>query len=200
MNVLLVVEDEPSEAVLRRLVASARHKLKVTTVIRALGAGNIKNRLPNFRNASHVIPHIVMTDLDAYPCPPELLKDWNAGALPERMLIRIAVREVESWLLADREGIAKFIKVPSVKIPLRPDDLPDPKQALLNLARKSRSRRFASEFVPAAGSKAKHGPAYNQYLSEFAAQDWDTTQAALASPSLQRSLVRVQEFARQFDA
>lgn len=200
MNVLLVVEDEPSEAVLRRLVASAGHKLKVSTVIRAQGAGNIKNSLTIFRNASHVTPHIVMTDLDTYPCPPELLKDWKVGVLPERMLIRIAVREVESWLLADREGIAKLIKVPTIKIPLRPDDLPDPKQALLNLARKSRSRRFVSEFVPATGSKAKHGPAYNQYLSEFAAQDWDTAQAALASPSLQRSMVRVKEFARQFEA
>lgn len=200
MNVLLVVEDEPSEAVLRRLVASAGHKLKVSTVFRAQGFGNIKSRLTNFRNASHIIPHIVMTDLDTYSCPPELLIDWEVGKLPPRMLMRIAVREVESWLLADQKGIAKLIKVPAIKIPLRPDDLSDPKQVLLNLARKSRSPRFRSEFVPANGSKAKHGPAYNQHLSAFAEQDWDSDQAALASPSLQRSILRINEFAQRLQA
>jgi hypothetical protein len=169
-------------------------------VFRANGFGNIKNRLENFRNASNVIPHIVMTDLDTYSCPPDLLKDWCVGVLPARMLMRIAVREVESWLLADRSGIANLIKVPVVKIPSLPDELPDPKQVLLNLARHSRSRRFVSEFVPATGSKAKHGPAYNQHLSRFAAQDWDSSRAALASPSLQRSMRRIKEFAQQLHA
>lgn len=200
MNVLIVVEDEPSEAVLRRLVAATGHKLSVSTVFRANGFGNIRNRIQNFRNASHVTPHIVMTDLDTYTCPPELLKDWGVGMLPSRMLMRIAVREVESWLLADRAGIANLIKVPVTKIPALPDELPDPKQVLLNLARHSRSRRFASEFVPANGSKAKHGPAYNQHLSRFASQDWDSSQAALASPSLQRSIRRIKEFAQHLHA
>ena len=197
MNVLLVVEDEPSEAVLRRLVTAPGNGLGVGTVFRANGFGNIKNRIKNFHNASHVIPHIVMTDLDTFACPPELLKDWGAGVLPSRMLIRIAVREVESWLLADRTVIANLIKVPVIKIPANPDDLPDPKQVLLNLARHSRSRRLMSEFVPANGSKAKHGPAYNQHLSTFAAQAWDSTRAALVSPSLQRTVRRIEEFAQQ---
>ncbi len=199
MDCLIVVEDEPSEAVLRHLVTSAGYKLKVTKVFRANGFGNIKNRLPTFRNASHVIPHIVMTDLDAYHCPIDLLKDWNVGQLPQRMLLRIAVHELESWLLADREGIAKLIKVPTTKIPIRPDDLPDPKQVLINLARKSRSHRFRSEFVPANGSKAKHGPAYNQHLSDFATQCWNSEKAALTSPSLHRSIVRIREFAQYLD-
>ena len=200
MNVLLVVEDEPSEAVLRRLVSSTGNKLGVSAVFRAQGFGNIRSRMQNFRNASHVTPHIVMTDLDTYACPPELLKDWGVGVLPARMLMRIAVREVESWLLADRAGVANLIKVPVVKIPANPDGLPDPKQVLLNLARHSRSRRFMSEFVPANGSKAKHGPAYNQHLSAFAAQDWDSAHAALASPSLQRAMVRIKEFSQQLHA
>ena len=146
MNVLLVVEDEPSEAVLRRLVAATGNRLGVSTVFRANGFGNIKNRIQSFRNASRVTPHIVMTDLDTYACPPKLLEDWGVGVLPSRMLMRIAVREVESWLLADRAGIANLIKVPVAKIPALPDALLDPKQALLNLARHSRSRRFVSEF------------------------------------------------------
>jgi hypothetical protein len=197
MDCLLVVEDAPSEAVLRRLVISAGHNLHVTSVFRAGGFGQIKSRLENFRNASHVIPHIVMTDLDAYPCPPELLKDWKVGKLPDRMLMRIAVREVESWLLADREGIAKLLRVPLVKIPANPDELPDPKQVLLNLARKSKSPRFASEFVPANGSKAKHGPVYNEHLIGFATQHWDSSQAELASPSLERTIKRIKEFAQR---
>lgn len=197
MDCLLVVEDAPSEAVLRRLVMSAKHHLHVTSVFRAGGFGQIKSRLENFRNACHVIPHIVMTDLDTYPCPHELLKDWKVGKLPDRMLMRIAVREVESWLLADREGIAKLIRVPLVKIPTNPDELPDPKQVLLNLARRSKSPRFASEFVPAKGSKAKHGPMYNEHLIGFATRHWDSSQAELASPSLKRTIKRIEEFAQQ---
>ncbi len=197
MDCLLVVEDAPSEAVLRRLVMSVGHNLHVTSVFRAGGFGQIKSRLENFRNACHVIPHIVMTDLDTYPCPPELLKDWKVGKLPDRMLMRIAVREVESWLLADREGIAKLIRVPLVKIPTNPDELPDPKQVLLNLARKSKSPRFASEFVPANGSKAKHGPMYNEHLIGFATRHWDSCQAELASPSLKRTIKRIEEFAQR---
>ena len=200
MDCLLVVEDAPSEAVLRRLVGLAGNKLNVTDVIRAGGFGQIKSRIANFRNACHVVPHIVMTDLDAYPCPPDLLKDWKVGELPDRMLMRVAVREVESWLLADRDGIAKLIQVPAVKIPANPDELPDPKQVLLNLARKSKSRRFASEFVPANGSKAKHGPLYNQHLTAFADKLWDSSHAELASPSLKRAIHRIKDFAQRFQA
>ncbi len=200
MDCLLVVEDAPSEAVLRRLVSLAGHTLKVTTVFRAGGFGQIKSRIANFRNACHVVPHIVMTDLDTYPCVPDLLKDWKIGKLPDRMLMRVAVREVESWLLADRDGIAKLIQVPAVKIPAYPDELPDPKQVLLNLARKSKSRRFASEFVPADGSKAKHGPLYNQHLTAFADKLWDSRHAELASPSLKRAIHRIKEFAQRLQA
>lgn len=200
MDCLLVVEDAPSEAVLRRLVGLAGNKLNVTEVFRAGGFGQIKSRIANFRNACHVVPHIVMTDLDAYPCPPDLFKDWKVGKLPDRMLMRVAVREVESWLLADRDGIAKLIQVPAIKIPAYPDELPDPKQVLLNLARKSKSRRFASEFVPANGSKAKHGPLYNQHLTAFADKLWDSRHAELASPSLKRAIHRVKEFAQRLQA
>jgi len=200
MNCLLVVEDAPSEAVLRRLVGLAGQTLNVTTVFRAGGFGQIKSRITNFRNACQVVPHIVMTDLDAYPCVPDLLKDWKIGKLPDRMLVRVAVREVESWLLADGEGIAKLIQVPTVKIPGNPDELPDPKQVLLNLARKSKSRRFASEFVPATGSKAKHGPLYNLHLTAFAEKSWDSNRAERASPSLKRAIHRIKEFARRHQA
>lgn len=197
MNCLLVVEDEPSEAVLRRLVISAGQTLHVTSVFRANGFGQIKSRLTNFRNACHVIPHVILTDLDAYSCPSDLLKDWQVGKLPERMLMRIAVREVESWLLADRQGIASLINVPLVKIPLNPDDLPDPKQVLMNLARKSKSSRFRGEFLPDKDSKAKQGPLYNQYLAQFAAETWDSHQAAMISPSLNRAIARIKEFAQR---
>ena len=98
------------------------------------------------------------------------------------------------------DGIAKLIQVPAVKIPAYPDELPDPKQVLLNLARKSKSRRFASEFVPVNGSKAKHGPLYNQHLTAFADKLWDSRHAELASPSLKRAIHRVKEFAQRLQA
>ena len=60
----------------------------------------------------------VLVDLDLKPdCAPELV----AEALPEPadgMCFRVAVREVEAWLLADRAGFAKWAGVRASLIPL----------------------------------------------------------------------------------
>jgi hypothetical protein len=57
-------------------------------------------------------------------------------------MVRVAVREVESWVLADRRRIANFLSAPLNSIPMDPEQLDDPKMALLTLARAhARSRR-----------------------------------------------------------
>lgn len=54
------------------------------------------------------------------------------------MCFRIAVREVEAWLLADAEQAAGFLAVPLARIPAEPETLPDPKATLIALAGRSR--------------------------------------------------------------
>ena len=197
MDCLIVFEDAPSAAVVTRLLSVYAPTLVVTQQFHAKGFGQIKSNLSRFKNASNVLPHIVLTDLDQYVCASELLQDWNVLPLHENMLFRIAVREVEAWLLADGTGIASLLSISQNKVTTTPDDLFDPKQTLVNLARKSRSRRFASEFVPASGSAAQIGPLYNDHLCRFARERWNVQSAVESSPSLNRSVARLQQFAAQ---
>lgn len=190
--VVLVVEDALSEAALRKMVASANRN--VERVICTRGNDQIKQGIEKFKNASKVFPHVVLTDLDRYPCAPALLEDWGATNLPPQLLFRIAVREVEAWLLADREGIADFLQIALSKVPQHPETESDPKQALVNLARKAKKKRLASEIVPPAGSRVPIGPFYNARMSEFANDQWNIQRACENSESLRRTMKRIFEF------
>lgn len=193
-NLLVAVEDGLSAAVMRRLIQTTGRKFVISRTINARGYGRLKADMAKFKSASHVMPHVVLTDLDQYPCPPALLKDWKAMALPPRLLLRIAVREVEAWLLADREGIANFLSVAKNKVPQDPEAEADPKRTLINLARKSRRQRLAIELVPEMGSSASIGPLYNARLSEFVDTAWDVDRARTVAPSLDRTLSRLASF------
>lgn len=193
-HVMVAVEDTLSAAVVRRLIRETGRNFVVSGIFNARGYGKLKSGMTKFRNASHTLPHIVLTDLDRYPCPPALLADWKAMALPVRILFRIAVKEVEAWLLADRAGIADFLGVARNKVPDDPEAVADPKRCLINLARNGRKKRLAMEIIPEVGSSASIGPFYNQRLSEFVDTDWCVADARAVSPSLDRALSRLSFF------
>lgn len=193
-RILLAVEDELSAAVMQRLVAAVDRGFVIARIINARGNARLRADVEKFRTACHVLPHVVLTDLDRIPCPPELLKKWGALNLPPRLLIRIAVREVESWLLADRSGIADFLAVATIKIPAEPEREVDPKQTLINLARRSRRRRLTQELTPEPGSPNQIGPLYNARLTEFVNNGWDVTRARANAPSLERTMKRLSTF------
>lgn len=193
-SIAVVVEDELSGAVMRRLIAATGRDFAIDRMINARGYGQIKSGIGKFRTSSYALPHVVLTDLDRYPCPLALLDNWGVIDLPPQLLFRIAVREVEAWLIADREGIAEFLHVAVGKVPHAPEAEDDPKRTLLNLARRSRKKRLAQELVPALGSSAPIGPLYNARLSEFVNEKWNIDQAKLVADSLSRTLNRLSEF------
>jgi len=156
------------------------------------GNDQIKKNVPKYKGASRVVRHIVLTDLDRYPCPPALLDDWKVGELPPTMLLRIAVREVEAWLLSDRSGIASFLHAPVEKVPFLPEAEADPKQTLLSVVRKSRKRRLVEEMVPKPG--AHIGPLYNERMCDFALNLWQIEAALENAPNLHRSIARIAAF------
>jgi hypothetical protein len=195
-DLAVVVEDDLSLAVLDRILSSSSRQFKITRPFVSRGFGNIKRSINTYRQASRIIPHIILTDLDNAICAASLIRDWKAENLPASMMLRVAVREVESWILADQESFSKFAKIPKKKIPLSPDLLADPKQTLVNLVRHSSSRRLAAEIVPAAGSRAQIGPLYNEKLSTFVLGQWDPVVAAASSPSLLRTRGRLETFLR----
>ena len=141
---------------------------------------------------------MVLTDLDRYPCPSALIGEW-APHRNANLLLRVAVREVESWILADPRNLSAFLRVKPGIIPPQADSLPDPKASLVAAADRSRSREIRLRVVPKRGSTAKQGPDYNACLAEFVYATWDIESAAVSSPSLARTMARLRSFMPSWD-
>lgn len=194
LEIALVVEDILSLVLMEKVLA---HTVRGYTVLRPLverGVGNIRKSVPKYLTASLALPHVVLTDLDQTACAPQLRAQWGVAALPKSMLFRVAVREAEAWVLADRQGFAGFAGIPVSKISAAPESLADPKQELINLVRRSRNKRLAAELVPAQGSSVSIGPLYNERMGQFVREHWDVDAAMASSPSLERTFARLQTF------
>jgi len=156
------------------------------TVYGKNGKSQIRSKIAGYNNAARHWPWLVLVDLDHdTECAPLLQSEWIPQPASQ-MCFRIAVREVESWLLADRAGIAQFLMISLGKIPRNPDDLDDPKKAMVDLARESRSRAIREDMVPREGSGRPVGPAYTSRLMEFVGEVWSPQEAMNASDSLRR--------------
>ena len=142
----------------------------------------LRQQIGGYRNASAHAAWFVLVDLDRDECPPRLRRDWGAASDERGMCFRVAVRAVESWLLADRDGLARFLGVASAELPDRPDAIPDPKRALVDAARRTRRGGVRNAIVPRPG--ARQGPLYTAALGRFADERWDPAAAAGRSPSL----------------
>lgn len=183
----LAVEDELSEAVLRRILVHTDRPFYVCTCYRKGGYDYLKRSISGFNKAARFIPYLVLTDLDQAQCPPVLIREWLNHPKHPNLLFRVAVREVEAWLLADGPGVARFLGIAPSLAPHSVETLPDPKQALINLARKSRRKALREAIVPPPDSTRKQGPDYNGALLPFVHQ-WNIAEAIRNSPSLRRTV------------
>lgn len=106
------------------------------------------------------------------------------------MCFRIAVREVEAWLSADRPQIARFLGVSVHRIPRVPDDVSDPKSLIVQLARMSTRAAIREGLVPTPRSGRVVGPEYTSRMIEFAASAgwWRPQEAGAKSASLSRAI------------
>jgi hypothetical protein len=188
------VEGPTDEPVLRRIIASRGalvHRVQV-----AQGKQNLQKKLPGYNAAARRSPWIVLVDLNgAYPCPRALADDW----LPEPSLLmrlRVVVRSVEAWLLADRERFASTFAIPLPRVPADPDGLPHAKQSLLASVAHARRRDVREDMLPRPGSARSVGPAYTSRVVEDVANTaagWRPEVAAMSSPSLASCLRRLDE-------
>jgi hypothetical protein len=194
ISLYLATEDVLSEAVADRLVEE-EGGWRVAVRLGRRGNGYLRRNLAKFVNISYIFPVFLLTDLDRCQCPPGLINHWRGNLeFPEKMLFRIAVREVEAWLLADREGFARFSGVPLHRIPEEPELLDNPKEALLRLVRRYGKRPVKTDILPPEGrSTARVGPAYNQVLCSFVQQSWSSQRAREVSKSLRRAQGRIHE-------
>jgi len=189
----IAVEDVLSETVLRKILENSGRGYAVGSCYTRQGAGYLKKNVRGFNNAAKGTPFL-LTDLDTAGCAPELMQSWLPVSRNPNFLFRVAVREVEAWLLADRSGFSKFLKIPEKRIPVNADDIINPKQMIVNLAGKCRSRELKTAIAPRSGSTAKVGPDYNGKLVYFTVHLWNIEKAAGNSPSLARTVRAVNEF------
>lgn len=110
------------------------------------------------------------------------------------LLLRVAVREVEGWLLADAKGIFRFFRIQVSKVPIDVEAIADPKAFLIDLARQSPNGELRSDIVPPKGSKRIIGPNENGRMIAFVQEDWDISSAQQYVPSLTRAVQAVATF------
>lgn len=194
------VEDAPSGEVLRKLVKERNASTECPRIHfrqgfpKVVGGyGQIKKRARNLlKMARSEIYTLVLTDLDQGECAPTLIREWFKIAasqpikLPCQLSFRVAVREVEAWLMADRDMFARFLQIPVANFPKSPDDLGDPKQELLGIIRRKGHKRWQQDMLPSA--TAHVGPRYNERICRYVADKWKPDRAASNSPSLRRAI------------
>jgi len=196
--VTIVTEDIPSEVAAERLLKHVDPEAEIANRLGRTGVGYIRGKLRGFNQAAAGMRILVLADRDsAANCPATMIQDWIGGPRHPNLVVRFAEMEVESWVLADQERIAQFLEVLPNRVPTDPDALADPKQALVNLARSSQSRRVRDDMCPPPGATSLVGPAYNDRLQVFLRERWRPNIAARHSPSLRRALPRVAELAQR---
>jgi hypothetical protein len=194
LQLTLATEDELSEAVARRILSDFP-AITLRDSLRRGGNGYLRSRIRAFCEiARRVGPVLLVTDLDTNACPAALREDWFGKlAQPRGFLLRVAQREIESWLLADHEAAATILgRAARHRLPHYPDQLEDPKKFLLELAKRA-PKDIRLDLRAEEGAIARQGLAYNTRLCELVRTSWRPERAAERSPSLLRAIDRIRE-------
>ena len=195
IHLTLAVEHVLSEVIARKLIEQTQKNYWVTQCLRKGGFGYLKSKINAFNKAAGGVSFFVLTDQDSInECPPDKIANWLNQPCNPNLIFCIAVMEVESWVIADREAFARFLSISLTRIPQDTDSILDPKEFLISLARKSRSSRLRADLVPPHGATSKQGPNYNNQLARFVRENWDARSARDNSKSLNRAFMRLEEF------
>ena len=141
------VEGAPDEA-----VALIDHSGgRIGKVYGKSGKPHLQKKIAGYNDAARYGPWFVLVDLDNdADCAPPLRDAW----LPAPGLcFRIAVHEVEAWLMADPETLASYLDVPWNRITGDPESLDDPKGEIWRVVRAN--REFAGTWFPAKEAAAQ---------------------------------------------
>lgn len=196
MLIDIAYEDELSGSVLRRLLQEYCPGCVIGAAHSHNGFGYLKRLAPGL-NASTGLNILMLTDLDQEACPPALIHSWLKGRpVRKGFCFRVAVREVEAWLLADPDSLQRFLHV-RAPLDLRElEQLPDPKSELLRYAKRSTKRAIREAVVRVDKSgNLWSGPDYNGTLSRHVDSTWAPKRAAERALSLRRMIRALRQFA-----
>lgn len=182
------VEGWVDKAVLERLLS--QFAIPCGSIKDYGGCAALDAELPKYLAITRFHSVCILRDLDTDECAPTLLRRLriDTAANPANMVFRVAVRQVESWLLADHEGFSRFLRVSKGLFPSTPDALDDAKAEVLGLARRSNSSPIREALLPRKGYAARTGPEYTITLKRFIDTEWSPERAKTRSPSLARAL------------
>jgi hypothetical protein len=193
MTWYLAIEDELSEAIGLRLLDE--QGITPFQPLGKKGNGYLKTKMQNWIALAKQYPVVLLTDLDRLACPVALRTDWFENKpLPDTLCFRIAIREVEAWLLADTIAINTLMGK-TIKVTTEPEALEDPKTHLLNLVATKGSRALKEDMIRVDAGSVRQGVGYNARLCHMVRTEWNPARAAERSPSLARARQRLAELA-----
>ncbi len=183
------VEGVTDEVVLRSLITAIG--AQPGPVYGKKGKDDLKKHLVSYNQAAKYQPWCILLDLDQdNVCAPGLRQELLPDPA-EQMCFRIVIRSVEAWLMADRERLATFLAIGLSNIPTDVEALSNPKETMVNLARRSRKCAIKQDMEPRQGSGRSVGPRYAARIIEFVTDTthgWRPLVAAQYADSLQRCL------------
>jgi len=212
------VEDAPSQAVLTKIVDSLNEDFGSSFFGFREGYPRIMHGESQIRKvfpahlamASEGLYTLSLVDLDVYdyPCPPALLRNWigitpeNPLVLPLQAILRVAVRIVEAWIMADRKKFARYFDLTESLLPVVPDNKLHLRKILFDLLWKNGSPALRKKkLIGMLPSQNAHiGPEYNSIMCDFVNRHWSPKRAAYNSPSLKRTMDRLHAIAQASDA
>jgi len=199
MIIHVIAEGYMETIAAARLIDFCGHTLG--TVYDQRGCANIrKNAVKYHHLATGNSGVLVLTDFrDAGAvCVPAALQKYiwdNLPNPPRSFLCRFAVNELESWMLADSQGLAKFFGIAEARMPIQPENEALPKKNLVNLASVSPKIRICNGIAPPPGHKSSVGPGYTYLMREFINFFWNIEAAMRRAPSLEHCVRRLRELA-----
>jgi hypothetical protein len=200
MELTVVGEDFVTREIMIRLIRDAGFTFPISQ--RPVRGSKIKSEAPKYlKIASINNPVFILVDMDTDDCPPVVIIDFfQQKKFPEGFIFRVAVTEAENWLIADREGFARYFKIPIESIPekksIKPREvtnveIPTPYKTSLFLMRElaslSKNSELKRQLTPV-GRGASKGMEYNSALIPYIRNAWNPSRASKNSTSLKKAI------------
>ncbi len=187
-----MVEGLVDRVAAESILAARSRAVDPRRIIITRGKQQFDARLAKYNFAARHGPWLALrdSDHDAGDCPAALRQSLLVMPQSPALCLRLAVRTLEAWLLADAEAFSQHFSISRSKVPVFPEELDQPKEALINVCRTSRRRDVREAMVPPKGTRGP-GPEYTAYLSHFCRVAWRADVAATTAPSLGRALKEI---------
>lgn len=188
-------EDAALWYLVERILRTFDKNINLQQMPLARGVQNFKSSLPKLNEMAKTGFYCVgACDADEnILCPAQQIHNWIKATRHPNLVVRLAVREAEAWMLADDKGFSEYFKV-SLAVVRRdarsPEQLADPKKRLLELIAAGGLRPTRKEAIlpQPIGVTASIGINYHSEIEKFINTRWCPMRASANAPSLQRAI------------